>query len=307
MKALQPKAGSSGTKGYRVSGSQPELLVIAGQTASGKSSLAMKIAEEFNGEIISADSWTVYLHFDIGTSKPPISQQKAVKHHLLDVRRATEGFNAPTFKQLATNAVKDIQKRGKLPILAGGTGLYIDSLLYDFGFLESVSGDSREELNQKTIAELLGLATSRGIDLTDIDTRNKRRVIRAIESGGQKPSKRALRANTLIVGIKLSPEVLNKRIEQRVDQMLADGLEDEVRQLSKKYGWEVEPMKGIGYLQWREYFKGQQTLEQTRQRIISATKSLAKRQHTWFKRSPDIQWFDSTDDAYQAVKAVLNT
>jgi tRNA dimethylallyltransferase len=285
---------------------KPKLLVIAGQTASGKSSLAMRIAQEFNGEIISADSWTVYKHFNIGTSKPTLSQQKAVKHHLLDVRRATDGFNAPMFKQLAAKAIKDIQKRGKLPILTGGTGLYIDSLLYDFGFLESVGNDSREELNQKTIPELLDLAASRGIDLTDIDARNKRRIIRDIESGGQKPTKQALRPNTLIIGIKLAPDELNQRIEQRVDQMLTEGLEQEVRELSAKYSWDVEPMKGIGYPQWRDYFEGQQTLEQTRQRIISATNSLAKRQHTWFKRSPDIQWFDSAEQAYQALSAILN-
>jgi tRNA dimethylallyltransferase len=287
--------------------SPPDLLAIVGQTASGKSELAMRIASNFGGEIVSADSWTVYRDFDIGTSKPTLSQQKAVKHHLLDVRAATGGFNAPLFKDLAAKAIKDIQKQGKLPILAGGTGLYIDSLLYDFGFLESVSGDSREELNQKSIADLLDLATSRSVDLTDIDTRNKRRIIRAIESGGQKPSKKALRPNTLIVGIKLGQDELNGRIEQRVDQMLAEGLENEVRELSKKYGWDVEPMRGIGYLQWREYFEADQTLGQTRQRIISATKSLAKRQQTWFKRNPDIQWFSSADAAHRAVSAVLNT
>jgi tRNA dimethylallyltransferase len=286
---------------------KPELLVIVGTTASGKSALAMKLAKEFEGEIISADSWTVYRGFDIGTSKPTISEQKAVKHHLLDVRAATDGSNAPMFKLLAAKAVKDIQKRGKLPILAGGTGLYIDSLLYDFGFLPSVSGDSREELNQKTITELLDLAVGRGINLTDIDTRNKRRIIRAIESGGQKPARKTLSAETLVIGLQLAPEELKQGIEKRTDQMLAAGLEQEVKQLAEKYGWDVEPMRGIGYLQWRDYFEGSQSLEQTRQRIISATNNLAKRQRTWFKRSQDIQWFDSAEAAYQAVGSVLNT
>lgn len=285
--------------------SRPELLVIVGITASGKSALAMKIAQEFGGEIISADSWTVYRHFDIGTSKPTITQQKAVKHHLLDVRAATDGFNAPMFKQLAQKAIADIQKRGKLPILAGGTGLYIDSVLYDFGFLASVSGDSREELNQKTIAELLDLAVSRGVDLTDIDTRNKRRIIRAIEAGGQRPTKGKLRQNTLIIGINLPSDESKKRIEQRTDQMLAAGLEQEVKQLADKYGWEVEPMKGIGYQQWHEYFDGKQTLEQTRQRIISATNNLAKRQRTWFKRNSNIIWFNNAEEAYAYLTNIL--
>jgi tRNA dimethylallyltransferase len=286
--------------------SRPELLVIVGTTASGKSDLAMRAAKEFNGEIISADSWTVYKRFDVGTSKPTITQQKAVKHHLLDVREATDGFNAPMFKELAEKAIENIQKQGKLPVLVGGTGLYIDSLLYDFGFLPSVSSDERDALNLKTIPDLLELAKARNIDLTDIDIRNKRRIIRAIEAGGQKPTKNKLRPNTLIIGINLGPEELDKRIEQRTDQMLAAGLEQEVKQLAAEYGWEAEPMKGIGYREWREYFEGSQSLEQTRQRIISATKNLAKRQRTWFKRSPDIQWFSSAEAAYSALKAVLN-
>jgi tRNA dimethylallyltransferase len=286
--------------------SRPELLVIVGTTASGKSDLAMRAAKEFNGEIISADSWTVYKRFDVGTSKPTITQQKAVKHHLLDVREATDGFNAPMFKELAEKAIENIQKQGKLPVLVGGTGLYIDSLLYDFGFLPSVSSDERDALNLKTIPDLLELAKARNIDLTDIDIRNKRRIIRAIEAGGQKPTKNKLRPNTLIIGINLGPEELDKRIEQRTDQMLAAGLEQEVKQLAAEYGWEAEPMKGIGYREWREYFEGSQSLEQTRQRIISATKNLAKRQRTWFKRSPDIQWFSSAEAAYSALKTVLN-
>ena len=283
-----------------------EILVIVGPTASGKSELALKIAKHYRGEIIQADSWTVYKHFDIGTGKPTITQQKAVKHHLLDVRQATDGFNAPMFKQMAQQAIKDIQKRGKLPILVGGTGLYIDSLLYDFGFLPSVSGDDREELNQKALSELLDLARGRGVDLTDIDIRNKRRVIRAIEAGGQKPTKKPLRPDTLIIGLKIEPEELDKRIEQRVDQMLAAGLEQEVEQLAKKYGWEAEPMKGIGYREWQAYFAGGQTLEQTRARIITSTKNLAKRQRTWFKRSPDIQWFSSADEAYGFISSTLS-
>ena len=286
---------------------RPELLVITGTTASGKSALALKIAQQFNGEIIAADSWTVYKGFDIGTSKPTITQQKAVKHHLIDVRQATDGFNAPLFQQMAERAIKNIQKRGKLPILVGGTGLYIDSVLYDFGFLPSVNSDERAKFNAMSLPELLEIAQIQNIDLTDIDTRNKRRIIRAIEAKGQKPTKKALRPNTLIIGLKLEPEKLKRRIAQRTDRMLAEGLEAEVRELSKRYGWEAEPMKGIGYREWREYFEGSQSLEDTKTRIISATNNLAKRQRTWFKRSPDIQWFSSADAAYKAISAVLNT
>jgi len=283
-----------------------ELLVIAGTTASGKTDLALKIAKTYGGEIISADSWTVYEGFDIGTSKPTITQQKAVKHHLLDVRQATDGFNAPMFKELAEKAIRDIRKRGKLPILVGGTGLYIDSVLYDFGFLPSVSREERERFNRMSLPELLEIAQLQNIDLTDIDTRNKRRVIRAIEAKGEKPTKKELRANTLIVGLWLEPEELKQRIEQRVDAMLAAGLEQEVKSLADKYGWDVEPMKGIGYREWQNYFAGGQNLEQARARIISSTNNLAKRQRTWFKRNKDIQWFSSAGEAYEFVHKTLS-
>jgi len=288
-------AGSAGT----------ELLVVAGTTASGKTDLALNVAKTYRGEIISADSWTVYKGFDIGTAKSTITQQKAIKHHLLDVRAAADGFNAPMFKELAENAIKDIQKRGKLPMLVGGTGLYIDSVLYDFGFLPSVSPQEREKFNQMSLPELLEIAQLQGIDLTDIDTRNKRRIIRAIEAKGEKPTKKELRPNTLIVGLWPETEELKRRIEKRVDAMLAAGLEQEVKSLADKYGWDAEPMKGIGYREWREYFAGGQDAEQTRARIISATNNLAKRQRTWFKRNPDIKWFSRADDAYDYLTKLL--
>jgi tRNA dimethylallyltransferase len=291
---------------YSLLAAPPKLLVIVGPTASGKSDLAFRIASNFSGEIISADSWTVYRDFDIGTSKPTLSQQKAVKHHLLDVRRATDGFNAPMFKDLAETAIVDIRKRGKLPVMVGGTGLYIDSVLYDFGFLPSVSAKQRTKFNEMSLPELTEVAQLQNIDLTDIDIRNKRRVIRAIEAKGQKPTKKALRPNTLIIGLQPEPEELKQQIERRVDHMLAAGLEQEVRELSNQYGWDVEPMKGIGYREWQSYFNGQQSLEQTRQRIVSATNNLAKRQRTWLKRNPDIQWFSSAEAAYQAATSVLN-
>jgi tRNA dimethylallyltransferase len=210
------------------------------------------------------------------------------------------------FKDLAEKAIEDIQKRGKLPILVGGTGLYIDSVLYDFGFLPSVSPQDREKFNQMSLPELLEIAQLQAIDLTDIDTRNKRRVIRAIEAKGEKPTKKELRPDTLIVGLWPEPDELKQRIEKRVDAMLAAGLEQEVKSLADKYGWELEPMKGIGYREWQQYFAGTHTLEQTRDRIISATNNLAKRQRTWFKRGPDIQWFSSAGQAYDFVHKILS-
>jgi tRNA dimethylallyltransferase len=285
---------------------RPKLIAVVGETASGKSQLAMRIAKDFDGEIIAADSWTVYKGFNIGTSKPSEREQADVRHHLLDAVEAPDGFNAPKFKALAETAIKDINNRGQLAVMAGGTGLSVDSVLYDFGFLDNASAPERQRLDAMGLADLLKKARASGIDLTDIDVRNKRRVIRAIESDGQKPTRGGLRSDAVVIGLRLGNDDLRRSVEQRVDKMLAAGLEREVKALSKKFGWDIEPMKGIGYKEWREYFQGAQDLDQTRQRVISGTMNLAKRQRTWFKRNPDIQWFGSIDDAYDSARRLLN-
>jgi tRNA dimethylallyltransferase len=179
-------------------------------------------------------------------------------------------------------------------------------VLYDFGFLDNASPEERAKLDSMELKDLLEMAKKQKIDLKDIDRRNKRRVIRAIEAGGQKPTKSGLRPNTLIIGLKLDNEELRNRVEQRTDIMLAAGLEQEVKSLADKYGWGIEPMKGIGYREWKEYFEGNQSLGETRQRIISSTMNLAKRQRTWFKRNPDIQWFGSANEAYNFISSNLN-
>lgn len=271
------------------------LVVLLGETASGKSQLGLDIAKKHNGEIICSDSWTVRRFMDIGTAKPSQKEQQAVKHHLLDVVAPDEAFTAADFKRLANEAIEDIQSRGKLPIMVGGTGLYIDAVVYDYSFLGGEGTLDRDELGAMSAEELADMAREQGVDLTDIDVRNKRRLIRAMEAGGAKPSRSPLRVNTKLFGLLLNAEELQNRIEQRVDAMLAADLEDEVKQLSEKYGWEAEAMKGIGYREWQLYFEGNQTLEETRSRIISATKNLAKRQRTWFKRNPDIVWGTSSE------------
>lgn len=282
------------------------LVVILGETASGKSGLAMKLTQEFNGEIISADSWAVYRGFDIGTAKPSAQEQIKVPHHLIDVADPKKGFSAAEFKRLAVDAIDDISNRGKLPILIGGTGLYIDSLIFDYNFLPAGPSNERQRLNGLDIKELLGEIKTKNIDLEGIDIRNKRRLIRLIEVNGQRPSHQKLRPNTLIIGLKITKPQLKKQVTKRVDTMLVQGLEQEAKTLVKKYGWQTEPMKGIGYLQWRDYFAGQQSLGQTRERIITSTLQLAKKQRTWFKRNNSIHWVANQADAIALVKAFLN-
>lgn len=282
------------------------LIVIVGETGSGKSTVALTVAELCNGEIISADSWSVYRGFDVGTAKPTPKERQRVTHYGLDVAEAADGFNAVIFKSLAVEAIAGITARGKVPILVGGTGLYIDSVIFDYGFLPATDPVLRSKLDVLSLDDLVRKAYEMKLDTANIDLRNKRRVIRLIENDGRRPTKRALRPHTLILGLQTEREALEGRIVNRVDAMLAAGLEQEVRQLSEKYGWTTEPLKGVGYWQWKAYFEGTQTYAETRTKIIRATMDLAKRQRTWFKRNNSIHWLITDDKSQEAVELVTS-
>lgn len=282
------------------------LLVIVGPTAAGKSALALELARQFDGEIICADSWTVRRGLNVGTAKPTVEERAMVPHHLLDIVEPDEDFTAAVFKHLAQAAIVEITARGKLPILVGGTGLYIDGVLYDFSFLPAGDRSARRELNDLSIEELLQCLAEAGIALGEVDVRNKRRLIRLLETSGAQPTKHELRAQTLVIGLEIDRETLRQRITNRVDTMLAQGLEAEVKQLAARYGWDCEGLKGVGYAQWRDYFSGTQSREETREKIIKATLDLAKRQNTWFKRNKSIHRF-STPVVWSEVVDLVTT
>ena len=279
-----------------------QLLVIVGETASGKTALALELAQRLNGEIICADSWTVRRGVNIGTAKPSTKEQAMVPHHLLDIVEPCQDFTAAVFKDLANEAITDISNRGKLPIMVGGTGLYIDSVLYDYSFLPAGDRGLRKELNQLSIKQLLQKINNLELDAGEVDVRNKRRLIRLIETNGARPQHSRLREHTLIIGLKTERQELKRRIEQRIDRMLAAGLESEVRELAERYGWDSEVLKGVGYAQWRGYFAGTESLQNVRQKIIKATNDLAKRQRTWFKRNNSIHWFTTPVNLAEVVE-----
>ncbi len=287
----------------------PPLLVIVGETASGKSALALDLAKQLSGEIVCADSWTVRREVNIGTAKPSSEDQAAVPHYLVDIIDPCEDFTAAVFKGLAIDKINEIAARGKLPILVGGTGLYIDGIIYDYGFLPEGDRAAREGLSILDNAELLAQIHQLGLELGDVDVRNKRRLIRLIETGGAQPTRQLMRANTIMIGLRTESEVLRARIIQRVDHMLAAGLAAEVADLAERYGWGCEALKGVGYSQWRDYFLGTQSLEVTRAKIIKATLDLAKRQRTWFKRNKSIHWLNTpveTTSVVELVTTLLN-
>lgn len=279
-----------------------KLIAIVGETASGKSAIALALAKKYNGEIIAADSWTVYKGFDIGTAKPSPVEQQSISHHLIDVAEANEDFTARLFKDLANKSIEQILHRNHLPIIVGGTGLYVDSVLYDFSFLPPASKTERARLQAQSISELIGEINNRGYDLSDIDTRNKRRLIRLLETNGARPQKSTLRPNTLVIGIKVSRAQLRANIVHRVDAMFRRGLRHEAEALGGKYGWENEAMKGIGYAEFQAYFEGSQSLSSTKRKVIKNTLNLAKRQRTWFKRNLDIHWVNDVEQANELVQ-----
>ncbi len=285
------------------------LIAIVGETASGKSSLAIKLAKRFNGEIICADSMTIYKGFDIGTSKPTSDDRLEIPHHLLDIANPLSGFNAKKFQTLATNTIEDIKERHKQSILVGGSGLYINSVLFNYKFLPPPSTKYRHQLNQLNLSELLQKIENLGLSTDLIDINNKRRVIRLIETNGFLPPKSPLRPQTIIIGLQAPKVTLKSNIVRRVNKILAAGLEEEVSHLVSLYGWDIEPMKSVGYREWRDYFEGSNTYPELRNKIIQDTLNLAKKQRVWFRRNKSIQWFSTGynfEDIVDLVTTFLN-
>ena len=282
-----------------------KLLVILGPTASGKSDLAIKIAKLFNGEIISADSRQIYKEMNIGTAKPT----KDNLHHLLDLINPDKYFSAAEYKELAYKVIKNIQNRNKLPILCGGTGLYISSIIENWQFPKVPPQKKlRKELEKKSAQQLFGIYQKLDPEGAKfIDKKNKRRLIRAIEvcKVNNKPFWQQRKNdkplfNTLIIGIKLPKEELKKKIAKRIKKMMKMGLETEVKTLVKKYKW-IPVLQTIGYQEWKEYFDSKIDKKEVQDLIELHTIQYGKRQMTWFKKMKNINWINNEKEAIQLV------
>jgi tRNA dimethylallyltransferase len=277
------------------------MIVVVGETASGKSALGLQLARQFGGEIICADSMTVYPGFDIGTAKPNAAERAEVRHHLLDIADPAGGFSAAQFQQLAQVAIDYISARGKLPIMVGGSGLYVDSVLYGYDFRPSTNTYERDVLNTMPLSKLLLLAHERGLAVSDDAATNPRRLIRLLETNGAHAARQPIRENTCVIGLAPDREDLEQRIRHRVEKMVIAGLEGEARELAGLYGWETEAMRSIGYREWHDYFSGQAGIHETREEIVRSTMRLAKKQRTWFKRNNSIHWVATEDEAADLV------
>lgn len=266
------------------------LVVIVGPTASGKTGLAIELARRFNGEIISADSRAIYSHMDIGTAKPSMEERAGIPHWGFDLVEPGEQFSAADFQRYAVRKIEEIRGRGRVPLLVGGTGLYVDALLYDYQFGPAADPERRQDLEALTIDELQQYCVERNITLPE-NSKNKRYLIRAIEQEGVNHSRRDTPVgNSIIVGIATDREVLRSRIESRAEQLFADGVVDEASMLGKKYGWNNEAMTGNIYPLVRQYLAGELTRDEVKRKFVTLDWRLAKRQLTWLRRNPDIVW-----------------
>lgn len=280
------------------------LVVIVGPTASGKSATAMRIAREFNGEIICADSRTIYKHMNIGTAKPSAQDRTEVPHWGLDLVEPGESFTAADFKNYAQKMINEIRERGHLPMIVGGTGLYVDGLIFDYQF-----GDPQPEVRKKleamTLETLHDYCAKNNVTLPE-NQQNRRYVIRAIELKNQK-GKRLSKpiAHTLVVGIATERDVLKTRIAQRSEQLFEQGMVEEAKKLGEIYGWNSEAMTGNIYKLVKQFLDGAFDESELKQRFITSDWQLAKRQLTWLKRNPFIHW-KSLDDAYVFIKEQLS-
>ena len=268
------------------------LIVIIGPTASGKTSLAIRLAKKYRGEIICADSRTVYRGMNIGTAKPSLEEQQGVSHRGLDLVDPGDSFSASQFKDYARQKIKEIRSRGNIPFLVGGTGLYIDSVIFDFQFGAKYSKEKRANLQEMTISELQQYCVNHDVSLPE-NSKNKRYLIRAIERAGKKSSGLEVPlSNTIVVGITTGKQLLRQRITDRAKKMFKDGVVEETIELANNSGWCNEAMTGNVYPIIKKLIEKEIDEDQAIREFIVSDVNLVKRQLTWFRRNPFIEWGD---------------
>ena len=288
------------------------LIIIAGPTAAGKTALSVALAKRIGGEIISADSMQVYRGMDIGTAKVTPEEAAGVPHHLIDVLDPKEPFNVMTFRRMVKESIREVRERGNVPVLVGGTGFYIQSVLYDVQFEEDASSAELRETLEREAKETGPEKMHERLAALDpeaaaaIHPNNVKRVVRALEyclATGRKISehneaqrKRTSPYRFLYYVLTMDRAALYRRIDMRVDRMMEEGLLEEVKRLRDSGVTEdMVSMQGIGYRQMFDYLTGIATLDEAVERIKRETRHFAKRQLTWFRREPDARWINLSD------------
>lgn len=295
------------------------LLVIVGPTAVGKSETSLRAAAALNGEIINGDSMQVYQEMDIGTAKISTEERRLVPHHLFDICTPDEEFSVADFQQKAKEAIADIHSRGKIPIIVGGTGLYVSAVIYDYQF-SSYGEDESIRLRREQEASEYGEDWLHG-ELQKVDPKsaaqihpnNRHRVIRALEvyeRTGEPISARAAAKkespyDLKVIGLTMDRDMLYERINERVDLMIKKGLLQEVQSLLEKGYREANAMRGIGYKEMIPVVDGTETLTEASEQLKQNTRRFAKRQLTWFRNKMDLEWFDLTGNREVKLKEII--
>ncbi|NLM72940.1 MAG: tRNA (adenosine(37)-N6)-dimethylallyltransferase MiaA [Clostridiaceae bacterium] len=289
-----------------------KVIVIAGPTASGKTDLAIELALKVNGEIISADSMQIYREMNIGTAKPTMEERKGIPHHMMDIVYPDEEFSVAQFQKGAKECIKDILSRGKVPIVAGGTGLYINTLVYNITFSETITDwnyrKKLENIAREQGAEALHLLLQKvdPVSAEKIHPNNVKRVIRALEvyeTTGKPISQHQMESRQIkpeydykIFGIEVDRDVLYSRIDVRVVKMMEMGLYEEVENiLNKGYSPDLVSLQGIGYKEIIMAIQGECTLGEAVDKIKLNTRHLAKRQMTWFRKTENLKWMKTAE------------
>ena len=288
-----------------------KIIIIAGPTAVGKTSLSVQLAKKFHGEIISGDSMQVYKGMDVGTAKVKEKETAGVIHHLVDCYEFDEEYNVKIFQEKARQAIQEIHKKGGMPIICGGTGLYIKSMLYDYQFQDQQQdNDFFQYLQGRSNDELWGLLKI--VDpksCENLHRNNRQRVIRALCMAHEGKKKSSILEeqehkpiyDAYIIGLTMDRDHLYERINERVDLMMEEGLLEEVSSLVKKKEnvWNLQSFQGIGYKEWKEYFLHGESKESCVERIKKNSRNFAKRQYTWFKNQMDVHWYDVEEENFQ--------
>jgi len=300
---------------------RPKVIVIAGPTASGKTALSIELAKRINGEIVSCDSMQIYKDMNIGTAKPTKEEMQSIKHYLIDCVCPKERFSVSQYKKMAVEAIEEILQKGKVPIVVGGTGLYIDSLVYGIEFKEmNFDENYRNELNKMAddgrLNELYNQAKQIDPQAMEIVSPNdKKRIIRILEiykatgknktEQNKESTKNENPYEYIVFAINWDREVLYDRINKRVDLMIKDGLIEEVKNLLKKYDTFPTAMQGLGYKEVKEYLEEQISKEEMIEKIKQETRRYAKRQVTWFKKNKQTIWLNGENGMTKNIEIIL--
>ncbi|MBR2577869.1 MAG: tRNA (adenosine(37)-N6)-dimethylallyltransferase MiaA, partial [Erysipelotrichaceae bacterium] len=285
-------------------------------TASGKTSFGIECARLFNGEIISGDSIQVYRGLDIGSAKATEEERKEVRHHLIDIKDPTESYSVKEFQDMGRELIESLSAGGKLPVVVGGTGLYIKALLYDYTFFEETEEDDPyEELTNEDIYDILKEEDPAALE--NIHVNNRKRLVRALNvlrkhnegiSEIKDKQKHEMLYDAKVIGLTLDREELYRRLEDRVDKMVEDGLVEEIDNLlGNGVSFDDQSMQAIGYKEFRGYFSGNRTVADCVEDIKKNTRRFAKRQYTWFNNQMPISWHTDTKEAIKEIEEWINT